>query len=538
MGHVSHALLYIYFHAMKTSLLTIIMLFLFFQTGYLQPKHDYTWFFGKEGPGPDSLNFGLSYLLFQADEVDIDRIPYQSGQNIKIYVSNATMSDINGNLIFYTNGCSIYNVNHEVMDNGDSINPGKIHDDYCDILGYPNGKQTCLPLPWPDSIDKYILFHQPSEIVPIPPHGFDISRPMLYYSVIDMEQSNDGLGKVLEKNNVIVEDSLHTGHITSVRHSNGRDWWVLVPVRRSALYHTLLLTHEGVIDTFMQEIGIPFIKNAEGSGTASFSPDGQKYMRYTNRDGAHLFDFDRATGVLSNFFHIPGTPDIGSFTGASFSPNGRFLYLASPHTHLYQFDLHAPDIEGSKTLVGEYDGFKLNNFWTTSFGDMQLGPDCRIYITTTGQNKYLHVINQPDNPGVECEFIQRAIKLPTWHNGTIPPFPNYRLDTLPTYPCDSTIVLIPHDPTGVWERAEEAKGELKVWPNPTQGAINLAYPQDARPPLLLRASDALGREAALTRLLPGQEQISLSGLPAGIYLLTLTDGEGRRVGLARVVVIR
>ncbi len=157
---------------------------------------------------------------------------------------------------------------------------------------------------------------------------------------------------------------------------------------------------------------------------------------------------------------------------------------------------------------------------------------------STGSNtSYFHAINYPDNPAHAVDFVQRAVKLKGKHKGlSIPTFPNYRLDTIPTYPCDSTIVLIPHDPTGVWERAEAAKGELRVWPNPTQGAINLEYPQDARPPLLLRAADALGREAAQVRLSPGQTQADLSGLSAGLYLLTLIDGEGRWVGVARVVV--
>jgi hypothetical protein len=260
---------------MKYCFLVLIGFFLFFDISFAQPKYDYNWLFGYQG-GLGNPNFGQSKISFDNGQIETTT----TISDLYIGESNTTMSDTDGNLAFYTNGCAIFNSEHQMMENGDEINPGEVHDDYCDVIGYPNGKQACLALPLPGSSGHYILFHQPSEIISIPPFDFDIIRPLLYYSIIDMDQA-DGLGEVVDKNHIIVEDSLHTGHITAVKHTNGRDWWVLVPERQSARHHTLIVTPTGVVDTFSQEVGIPFLYEGEGSGQACFSPDGLKYLRYT-----------------------------------------------------------------------------------------------------------------------------------------------------------------------------------------------------------------------------------------------------------------
>jgi hypothetical protein len=229
--------------------------------------------------------------------------------------------------------------------------------------------------------------------------------------------------------------------------------------------------------------------------------------------------------MLSNFFHIPGHPGTWSYGGAAFSPSGRFLYTIDLSWYIYQYDLESPDIEASKTLVGEYDGFLINNFWSTEFGDMQLGPDCRIYIATPGSNRYLHVINQPDNPGLECDFIQRAVKLPTWYSGTIPPFSNYRLDSIPTYPCDSNIVLIPHDPSWVWERSVDTE-KLQAWPNPSAGDFTLSLPQTAGRLVIF---DPLGREVWRRELASHEKEIEVeaAGWAPGLYHCAFAGEDGR-----------
>ncbi|MDO8368948.1 MAG: hypothetical protein Q7T20_19275 [Saprospiraceae bacterium] len=49
------------------------------------------------------------------------------------------MSDQEGNLIFYTSGCYVVNAAHEIMENGDSINPGNVQQYICPSGHSPNG---------------------------------------------------------------------------------------------------------------------------------------------------------------------------------------------------------------------------------------------------------------------------------------------------------------------------------------------------------------------------------------------------------------
>ena len=157
---------------------------------------------------------------------------------------------------------------------------------------------------------------------------------------------------------------------------------------------------------------------------------------------------------------------------------------------------------------------------------MQLGPDCRIYIATNPNTSYLHVIDNPDNPPPGVNVIQRAVKLPAKHQGlAIPNFPNYRLDSIPNYPCDSNIVLIPHDPSWVWERPA-ARERLQAWPNPSAGNFTLSLPQTAGRLVIF---DPLGREVWRRELARHEKEIVVeaAGWAPGLYHCAFVGEDGR-----------
>ena len=90
--------------------------------------HDNTWITGWSllggGTKWDVSNHTLSY----------DSIPICAG------ISNASMSDAQGNLLFYTNGFQVVNRYNEIMENGDSLNYGQVYQNYPgnpNILGLP-----------------------------------------------------------------------------------------------------------------------------------------------------------------------------------------------------------------------------------------------------------------------------------------------------------------------------------------------------------------------------------------------------------------
>ncbi|MFK5857457.1 MAG: hypothetical protein QM503_15110, partial [Bacteroidota bacterium] len=124
-----------------------------------------------------------------------------SGGSPQILVNNefraeagcASICNNDGNLLFYTNGNKVWNKNHEIMENGDSLNGSQL----------VNQNSVIVPQPFSDSF--YYLFTI-NDIDSI--RGFN-------YSVIDVS-INNGLGKIIEKNIPIKNNVLEK--IAAVEH--------------------------------------------------------------------------------------------------------------------------------------------------------------------------------------------------------------------------------------------------------------------------------------------------------------------------------
>jgi PKD repeat protein len=176
-----------------------------------------------------------------------------------------------------------------------------------------------------------------------------------------------------------------------------------------------------------------------------FSRQGDKYAAIDNDwpEGITqliLFDFDRATGKLSNaqYDKIPGHQGAIGYS-VIFSPEGKYLY-ANNEFELYRYDLSKNDFPNRK-LIDSYDGYLS---WCTidssfcaksTFGFWQYGSDGKNYMVSGyGTSRHMHRMDYPDeeNP----EFRQHAIFTP--HNPwTIPNYPNFRLGPLDGSPADT-----------------------------------------------------------------------------------------------------
>ena len=514
---------------MKTLLTTFTLCLLLPATRTLaQARHDYIWVFGYGDFNLPPPYFGETILDFNGGQLDITRRNLGGD-----FADVATaISDSNGQLQFYTNGCHIFNALDEIMLGGDSINFNETWDYLCNqslINYFPAQSVLALPLPQHDSV--YWLFHLPLTDLPVP---FSFGNPQLRYSVIDMSRQG-GLGEVVLKDEILLVDTaLYGSDLTAVKHANGTDWWIVLPRQDSVesdRYWTLRFTSEGVDSMFLQQSGIPTDIYGVSSGQAVFSPDGTRYARYNFKEQVMLFDFDRGTGLLSNFrqLWVKDKPGPG---GIAFSPSSRFLYVSS-FDSLFQFDLEAPDIQQSRQLIAVYEEDWAVNGWPTSFNLMRLGPDCRIYIQVTSTTPSFHLIHHPDRKGAACGFEPNGLTWPAIGiNGrSLPNHPNYRLGT-PWPVCDSTILL-----TATAE-VVPAVAALRLWPNPAGQMLQVEAPQVAPRALHAALYDARGREVRRLRLPSGQSQwqLSLEGLPAGLYLIALRSDRGELVAQGRFVV--
>src|SRR5690606_1303784 len=253
------------------------------------------------------------------------------------------------------------------------------------------------------------------------------------------------------------------------------------------------------IDTvFVQAIGDTTYRGG-AAGQAAFSPDGSMYARYNPLDDLSLFDFDRETGLLSNYRKIH-VADSGNIGGVALSPNGRFLY-ACARLDMYQFDTWADDIGASKVHLGHFDDH-FDPFPAT-FYHMQLGPDCRIYIGSSNGVKAMHLIHEPDKKGHACRFEQYAFHFPVHNTTTMPNFPNYRLDIAPV--CDPGIA------TGFFTPGHATTTPAQIYPNPTDGPlwVKLSAEWSAGQEIRVSINDYMGRLWHTSRHLPSDHTLRL-----------------------------
>lgn len=392
-----------------------------------QDRHDNTWLLGA--PGTDSsILLGGNYIHFDRGIPSISYFP----SNTDLWVP-CVMSDENGKLLWYSNGCKIQNNTHNLMINGDGINAGAIHNAYCSNTGYPSG-HSLLSLPFPGHDSMYYFFHMRiSE---------DFVLMDFLYSLIDMRADN-GLGKVMAKDAFILNDSLLTS-IGAVRHGNGRDWWLVVGSQYNDNTFVYLLDTSGIRPN-------PIVRHAAWFGADAFpsvfcfSPDGRKLVRSAHGVPAifRIYDFNRCTGEISNPVDVTIPDDEAYVSWPCFSPNSRYLYITNKVSKLYQYDTWAPDISASVQLIGEYDGFLGDFNSPTSFFSMTIGPDERIYMSANTGVRYLHTIHQPDEAGKACDFRQHDFKMPALSLFFLPNMPNYRLYNELGSPCDTLNVEPP-----------------------------------------------------------------------------------------------
>ena len=375
-------------------------------------------------------------------------------RNMNFSGASANITNERGELLFYTNGDYIANSLNDTMANGSGLCPGPFANSYR-RMGFPI-PQSVLILPKDQGNSSlYYLIHEAGDVnVPL------YSPTQLNYSIIDMSLNN-GLGAVVSKNNVLLNDTLSSGLITACRHANGRDWWIVVPKTASNLYHIFLLTPFGIAH-FSQQIGM--VMDQLDWGQVVFSPEGEHYARMDSHNGLQILNFDRCSGTFSNFQHIDSAAFAGSpmFTGVAFSPNGRFLYVS--HTlYVYQFDLLASNLSNSKMLVATYDGFVSG--YSTTFYLAQLFNDGKIYIITGAGSDRLHVINYPDSLGLSCDVQQHSIVLSTYNAQTITTPPYFFSGAVDGSICDSLILISSNN--------QLSQNQLEVAPNPTHGVITL-----------------------------------------------------------------
>ncbi|MGB5376365.1 T9SS type B sorting domain-containing protein [Muriicola sp.] len=312
----------------------------------------------------------------------------------------ATISDTFGGLLFYTDGITVYNKNHEIMMNGE------------ELYGDPSSTQSAMIVPKPEDPELFYVFTvDTSPFAGDPDYG-------LNYSIVDITADN-GLGAVIQKNVPLLADC--SEKITAViKNCFEQSVWIVTLASQNGA--------TGVLDTFyafeVNAVGVlanpvtttfTNLQIEDPRGYLKFSPDGTKLAVANFTDGLFLYDFDAISGSITNqqIISIPGANS--NPYGLEFSPNSDLLYVHATNeiegtgahsSSLLQFDLTGADISASRVELDNRAIFR---------GALQQAENGKIYRTiTTSYNDgtpYLGVINNPNEIGIAANYSHNAINL-------------------------------------------------------------------------------------------------------------------------------
>lgn len=342
-----------------------VVFFLFTQMGIAQFANN--WYFGSYA--------GLTFNTTPPTAL--------TGGQINNVDNSSAISDANGNLLFYTDGSTVWTKTHTVMPNGSGL------------IGNYSAGQCAVIVPIPCSSTQYVIFHVT-----------EFSNPgYLHYTVVDMTL-NGGFGDVVSSQKNVSLGSGWTEKLCAYYNAAANSYWVLTHKWNSDQFVAFEVTSTNIaVNSATSAVGS--VHNCgsygaahDGIGQLTISPDGTRVLNaLTCQDKFELFNFNVSTGTLSNPISIPGYQ--GSALGTAFSPNSTKIYGSSVFgTTVFQYDISS--YNQTSIIASQYSVVTASS-GGYNFLYMELGPDGKLYIAKPSAN-YVSVINNPNISGASCNF--------------------------------------------------------------------------------------------------------------------------------------
>lgn len=356
----------------------IIFLILFGLSLHLAAQNETNhWYFGNKA----AMNFtgGIRSIL---NDSQMDA-PY----------GTASMSDKQGNLLFYTDGATIWNKNHEIMQNGEGLR------------GDPNHTQPAIIIPRPDSDTDYYVFttHE--------------SNGLQLHTVSFL---NNTFGEVSVKNLRLTTHT--TQRITAIHHQNGKDFWVISmsktqPNSDATTFMVFKVNQGGVSIVPVRSDGPELSSN---SGQLKITPNGKKLAVTTDQSSFQLYDFNTADGTITLDYDANMAINFSSGyipSGVAFSQDSKVMYLAVEYYTSFRFAILRADLTKPFVPV-DTPPFGLPIFTSDNYlaGSMQVALDGRIYVALSNidnEATTLGVIDDPTDLTNSDAFRIRQIDLET-----------------------------------------------------------------------------------------------------------------------------
>ena len=359
---------------MKTKIFTFLLVSILISNTYAQSGETSNWIFGS--------NAGVSWDCVTVSPSAVGGSPLFTNEGV------ATISDQNCNLLFFSDGATVWDANMNQMPNGYGL------------TGDNSSTMSAVIVPKPYDPNTYYIFTVDD----------NLGSGGLAFSRIDMT-ANGGLGDIdpLEKNIPILPTSPEKIAVT--KHANGIDYWVVVHEWNNNTFRSYLITSANIDISLYVQSNVGTVhsgSSADSRGYMKLSPSGSRLIVAIEGMATYeLFNFDNNTGILSNPITINGYSDA---YGCEFSPDEHYLYAVNRwDNEVHQWDLYQlPNL--SNFLNSHLTVGWLGSQTYGDGGAVQLATDSKVYCARDDQY-WLSSISPPLSTGGLSVFTQNAINI-------------------------------------------------------------------------------------------------------------------------------
>ena len=397
------------------------------------------WYFGDGA--------GLDFNPDPNDENAPTPRPIANRHPQNIPAGTTTISDQTGQVLFFTDGQSVWDLNGNLMENGDNI-------------GGDNGSsQGALAVPVPQEETLFYLFTTQRAA-----DGSNVVK----FTLVDIKAENPtGVGNVVTKDNFLFSPSTeHTAALDA-----GDTTWVMFHELGNNTFRAYPVTTNGIGPPVLSSVGSNHGFNS-GVGAMKFNSDGDKLAVTISEGGCNkleIFDFDQATGELTEYARI----DLGcsgEVYGMEFSDDGTRILVSYQNggPGIEEFiikstaDENDPNATACPTCFGAASTRpqieacilstrnQISGTSSLSIGALQIGPNGQIYAAVVGSN-LIGQINVGTGCTAQSTFTQSGVdQMPGTANLGLPSFVQNSGSSIsePSLSAPPRICLDPNNPTG------------------------------------------------------------------------------------------
>jgi large repetitive protein len=276
----------------------------------------------------------------------------------------ATISDRNGQVIFSTNGEQVWDKNGVALLTGAMLG------------GSQNATQSSFIVPFPNDPTLYYIFTT-QKVYPDP----GVNEYEVRYAIFDLKI---GDGNLVDLDNDPANGLTPSAVLftKSTERLTGNTGWLIAHEYGNNNFRAYPITAQG--------IGAPVISSIGSDHSLQYAENAQGYMKQTGgylvvalsspgvSNVVEYFDFDNATGAVSNFRQVDLQQTFGQVYGVDIQGNRLLATTIGSPSMLHEFVLDTVTNEFER--VGSIPPITS----TGELGAIERGPDGQIYVAING----------------------------------------------------------------------------------------------------------------------------------------------------------